>query len=157
MEGEQAAALHLRDVLVAVDGSVHADLALTQGIALAQRHHARLTVMAVAGHVTAATWGAAVDGPALQAEVDREMERILRRAVDRVPDDLPVCRVLAHGHAGPAIIHQIHKGNHDAVVVGARGLGRVGQLFGSVSRHVLHHADIAVFLAHAPVTRSHRD
>jgi nucleotide-binding universal stress UspA family protein len=29
-------------------------------------------------------------------------------------------------------------------------VGRVGALMGSVSSYVLHHADIAVFVAHAP-------
>jgi nucleotide-binding universal stress UspA family protein len=36
------------------------------------------------------------------------------------------------------------------VLLGARGVGRMGSLIGSVSQHVLHHADIAVFVAHAP-------
>jgi nucleotide-binding universal stress UspA family protein len=42
------------------------------------------------------------------------------------------------------------EGRDDAILVGARGLGRISALVGSVSRYVLHHADVAVFVAHAP-------
>ena len=42
------------------------------------------------------------------------------------------------------------EGEHDAILLGARGVGRVGSLMGSVSQHVLHHASVTVFVAHAP-------
>jgi nucleotide-binding universal stress UspA family protein len=38
-------------------------------------------------------------------------------------------------------------------MLGARGVGRVHGLMGSVSQHVLHHADTAVFVTHAPRER----
>jgi nucleotide-binding universal stress UspA family protein len=38
----------------------------------------------------------------------------------------------------------------DAILLGARGVGRIAALMGSVSQHVLHHAQTAVFVAHAP-------
>ena len=41
------------------------------------------------------------------------------------------------------------EGEHDAILLGAR-VGRVGSLMGSVSQHVLHHASVTVFVAHAP-------
>jgi nucleotide-binding universal stress UspA family protein len=137
-------------VLVAVDGSPHSDLALASAIALAQRDHARLTVMSVAVTVGAAAWSGAVSAPDLQDEVDRGTEKSLRAAVDAVPDDLPVSSVLVHGHPGQAIVEQVRNGRHDAVVLGARGVGRMGAAFGSVSQYVLHHVDVAVFVAHAP-------
>ena len=68
------------DILVAVDGSRDAALAVAAAIVAVQRNHARLTVIAVA-------------------------------------ED---------------------------------GVGRVGSLMGSVSQHVLHHASVTVFVAHAP-------
>ena len=39
---------------------------------------------------------------------------------------------------------------YDAILIGARGLGRVRSLMGSVSNYVLHNAPTAVFVAHAP-------
>lgn len=137
-------------VLVAVDGSPHADLALSRAVAMAERDHARLTVMTVAVTVGAPAWSGAISVPELQVEVDAEAQRVLRAAVDTVPDDLPLHSVFKHGHPGPEIVAQVRAGNHDAVVLGARGVGRMGSLFGSVSQYVLHHAGVAVFVAHAP-------
>jgi nucleotide-binding universal stress UspA family protein len=145
--------IRFRRVLVAVDGSPHAELALSSAIALAQRDHARLTVLTVVPNVrdsAAAAWNVPVDPMALQDEADREADRTLRAAIDAVPEDLPVCSRLRHGHAGPEIVAETVEGRHDVVVVGARGLGRIGSLVGSVSDYVLHHVKVAVFVAHAP-------
>jgi nucleotide-binding universal stress UspA family protein len=139
-----------RSVLVAIDGSPHADLALAVAIAIAQRDHARLTIITVAGTIGAAAWSGVVSPTELQAEVDHGAQKVLRAAVDAVPDDLPVSTVMPHGPAGPAIVEEVKRGRHDAVVLGARGRGRIGAAVGSVHNFVLHHADAAVFVAHAP-------
>jgi nucleotide-binding universal stress UspA family protein len=145
--------LAFRQVLVAVDGSPHSDLALQQAIALAQRDRARLTILTVVpnvGESAAMSYGAGVDPVAMQVDADRAGATALREALEAVPDDLPVTTVQRHGHAGPEIVAQAREGRHDAVVLGARGLGRIGALVGSVSQYVLHHAGVAVFVAHAP-------
>jgi nucleotide-binding universal stress UspA family protein len=61
-----------------------------------------------------------------------------------------VTKQLRHGKAGPEIVAEARAHDYDAILVGARGVGRVGALIGSVSSYVLHHADTAVFVAHAP-------
>ena len=140
-------------VLVAVDGSRHADLALAMAIALAERDRARLTILTVIPNVSesaALAYGAGVDPVALQLDADRGAEKTMRAALDAVPNDQPVESVQRRGHAGPEIVAQVKAGNHDAVVLGARGLGRIGAMFGSVSQHVLHHAGVAVFVGHLP-------
>lgn len=141
-------------VLVAVDGSPHSDLALAMAIALADRDNARLTVLTVIPHVSDGTaalaYGAPVDPVQLQEDADRGAERTMRAAIDAVPDGQPVDSVTRRGSSGSEIVAQIKDGDHDVVVVGARGLGRIGSLFGSVSQYVLHHAGIAAFVAHAP-------
>jgi nucleotide-binding universal stress UspA family protein len=140
-------------VLVAIDGSRHSDLALAMAIALGERDRARLTILTVIPNVNesaALAYGAGVDPIALQLDADRGAERTMRRALDAVPDDQPVDSIQRRGHAGPEIVAQVRAGNHDAVILGARGLGRIGAMFGSVSQHVLHHAEVAVFVGHAP-------
>jgi nucleotide-binding universal stress UspA family protein len=140
-------------ILVAVDGSRHSDLALAMALAIAERDHARLTILTVIPNVTesaALAYGAGVDPVALQGDADRGAEKTMRAALDAVPDDQPVDSVTRRGHAGPEIVAQAKEGGHDAVVLGARGLGRIGSMFGSVSQHVLHHAGIAVFVGHLP-------
>jgi nucleotide-binding universal stress UspA family protein len=143
-----------RRILVAVDGSRHSDFALASAIALAERDRARLTVLTVIPNVNEGTaalaYGAPVDPVSMQVDADRGAESTLRRAIDAVPDDQPLDCVTRRGHAGQEIVAQVKAGNHDAVIVGARGLGRIGSLVGSVSQYVLHHAGVAVFVAHAP-------
>jgi nucleotide-binding universal stress UspA family protein len=142
-----------RRILVAIDGSRHADLALAMAIALAERDRARLTILTVIPNVSetaAMAYGAGVDPIALQGDADRGAERTMRAAVDAVPDDQPVESVQRRGHAGAEIVAQVKAGDHDAVIVGARGLGRIGSMFGSVSQHVLRHAGVAVFVGHLP-------
>ena len=76
---------------------------------------------------------------------------MLREAVERIPEDIGVRSLFKRGQAGP---DRRGRGGRAAtttlILLGARGLGRVGALLGSVSNHVLHHATIAVFVAHAP-------
>jgi nucleotide-binding universal stress UspA family protein len=142
-----------RSILVAVDGSRHADLALASALAIAERDRARLTIMTVIPNVTesaAMAYGAGVNPVAMQDDADRAAEKMIRAALAEVPDDQPVESVQRRGHAGPEIVAQAREGEHDVILLGARGVGRIGSMFGSVSQHVLHHAKSAVFVAHLP-------
>jgi nucleotide-binding universal stress UspA family protein len=142
-----------RNILVAVDGSRHSDIALTMALAIAERDHARITILTVIPRVSESiplAYSAGVDPIALQADADREAAKTMRAALDEVPDDQPVESVTRQGHAGPEIVAQVRDGNHDAVILGARGVGRIGTLIGSVSQHVLHHAGVTVFVGHVP-------
>jgi nucleotide-binding universal stress UspA family protein len=86
----------------------------------------------------------------MQADADRGADRTMRTAIDDVPDEQPVDCVTRRGNAAHEIVAQVKAGDHDAVILGARGLGRIGSLVGSVSQYVLRHAGVAVFVAHAP-------
>ena len=141
-----------RDILVAVDGSTHADEALAQAIDLAESEHTRLTLIAgVPGLPPAAFVG--LSGPAfavMQADARSSAEAVLRRARDRVPDDLPVTTILTNEPIRPALIEQIKRGGHDLIAMGSRGRGAMrAALLGSVSHYVLHHTPIPVLIVHA--------
>jgi nucleotide-binding universal stress UspA family protein len=145
--------LSLRRLLVAVDGSPSGDLALRAALTVARRDRATITLLTVAPDLAAdlSRWALAAGvAPTSQDEVDREGERMLREAAALVPDDISVCTLLRRGKAGPEIVAQATEGDYDAIVLGARGVSRVGALIGSVSQYVLHHAPIAVFVAHQP-------
>jgi nucleotide-binding universal stress UspA family protein len=145
--------LRFNRLLVAIDGSANAELALAAAVTAARRDNSAITLLTVAPDVRAeaARWpgGFAVPRPP-QSELDAKAERILREAVERIPADIPVERIVRRGAPGPQIVAQSKAGRYDAILLGARGLGRISALIGSVSHHVLHHADIAVFVAHAP-------
>jgi nucleotide-binding universal stress UspA family protein len=141
-----------RNILVAVDGSAHADRALDEAIDIARGSRARLTIITGAAEPRAASMialssGAAVAlGPALL----QHAERVLRTAVDRVPDDVPVTTVLTEEPIRAAILKRIEAGRHDLVVMGSRGRGTVrSAVLGSVSHHVLHHSPVPVLIVHA--------
>jgi nucleotide-binding universal stress UspA family protein len=140
-----------RRILVAVDGSAHADAALAQAIDLAQREHAQLTVMTAVTPIpptSYATPGAAMAG--LREAVQADAEAIVRAARDRVPDDLPVRTVLTEQPVRTALIREIGKGDHDLVVMGSRGRGALrSALLGSVSHYVLQHSPVPVLIVHA--------
>jgi nucleotide-binding universal stress UspA family protein len=128
--------LRFHRLLVAIDGSKSSELALAAAVTVARRDNAALTLISV--------------DPDVVAEADSAAERALRDAADRVPQDIPVTRVVRRGKAGPAIVAAAAEEPYDAILMGARGVGRIESMMGSVSSYVLHHADTAVFVAHAP-------
>jgi nucleotide-binding universal stress UspA family protein len=145
--------LRFNRLLISVDGSANADLALSAAVTAARRDNSALTLISVApdARAEAARWPGALAAPqTTQEEFDATAERTLREAVERIPADIPVERIVRRGAAGPEIVAQSKVGCYDAILLGARGLGRISALVGSVSQYVLNHADIAVFVAHAP-------
>jgi nucleotide-binding universal stress UspA family protein len=149
--GDAAIELHFRRVLVAIDGSSASRLALAAAVTAARRDGALLTVMTGVRDVAAdaARWSAAPMVPTdSQDAADDDAERVLRAAVNSLPKDIGVRTVLRRGKAGPCIVEEADHGSYDAVFLGARGLGRIAAMVGSVSQYVVHHATTAVFIAH---------
>jgi nucleotide-binding universal stress UspA family protein len=144
-----------RNILVAIDGSAHGARALAEGVDLAQRSNAKLTLLTSVPDpsvwlVTGGAYGGQLNYETLTAETQREYSQLLEHAVAEVPEELPVTKVLAHGRAGERIIEQIESGGHDLVVMGSRGRGQVRSLLlGSVSHYVLNASPAAVLIVHA--------
>jgi nucleotide-binding universal stress UspA family protein len=140
------------NILVAVDGSPHADKALADAIDLADCEHAKLTLFTAMVRPPAIAYVGAT-GEAVTAvfqHAEAEADSVLRRARDRVPDDVSVTTVLSGEPVMTALIQQIVDGHHDIVVMGSRGRGAVrSALLGSVSHHVLRHSPAPVLIVHA--------
>ena len=136
-------------ILVAVDGSPDADEALAQAIDLAESEHTRLTLMTAVAQIPATAYLTPAIN-ALIAETEADARAVLRRASDRVPQDLPVTTILTDQPIRVALMHQIEAGCHDLVAMGSRGRGAVrSALLGSVSHYVLNHSPVPVLVVHA--------
>jgi nucleotide-binding universal stress UspA family protein len=137
-------------LLVAVDGSSHADRALAEAIDLARTQQASLTIVAA---VPGATPFASLGGfpPAtLSEEITAEFTAIIDRAVESVPEGIPVKTMLIREPAREALIEQARAGTVDLIVMGSRGRGAIrSTLLGSVSHHVINHSPIPVLIVHA--------
>jgi nucleotide-binding universal stress UspA family protein len=141
-----------QNILVSVDGSAHADAALTQAIDLARAWDGRLTILT--GVAPLAPWASYGSGGAaaasLPAELEAEAEEIVARASERVPDDVPVSTILTREPIRVALAEEIRDGDHDLVVMGSRGRGAVmAMALGSVSHYVVNHSPIPVLIVHA--------
>jgi nucleotide-binding universal stress UspA family protein len=149
--------LHVHRLLVAVDGSAAAELALRAALTAGRWDNAAITLLMVVPDVRAGAtrWAVAgtPDPAALQREMDEDANRQLRDIVARLPSDLPVKTRIRHGKPGAEICAQAKEcGEYDAILLGARGVGRVGALTGSVSTYVMHHAETTVIVVHPPRT-----
>lgn len=142
-----------RNILVSIDGSPHADQALSEAIDIAQAGRGRLTLLTAVRACPSWAYNPASAGATRQLSNDfeREAHRVMRDAVARVPDDLPVTKIITHEPIRPALLKQIEAGCHDLLVMGSRGRGTVrSSLLGSVSHHALHHSPVPVLIAHTP-------
>lgn len=140
-----------RHVLVAFDGSPEAELALDHAIAMAQVYRARLALVAVVAPPPLLAWQAPGGMRGMHETEQAELDAALRRAADRVPDDMSVTTRLLDGDPARELLRAARDGDHDVLVMGSRGRGRMtAALLGSVSNRVMHDAEIPVIVIHRP-------
>lgn len=153
-----------RNLLVCVDGSPHSDRALSEAIDLADRQNSRLTILTAVSRPPywANTPMTAAGVEPISVELEQEAKQTLCAAVDRVPEHIPVTKILSADPIRDALISQIKSGRHDLVVLGTRGRGALSaSLLGSVSHYALHHSEVPVLIVRgkgegAPETRALR-
>lgn len=131
-------------ILVAIDGSDDARAALDHAVELARDQHARLTLLTVVPPLPPA----AILGGASPGTLADCFGRALAEHRDSVPDDVSVTTRTLEGSPARQIAELAAE--HDLVVMGTHGRGRVGEaLLGSVSREVVHLSDVPVLLVRA--------
>ena len=140
-----------RHVLVAFDGSPEAELALAHAVAMAHVNRAKLRIVAVVPPPPLMAWQAPGGMQGMHDAEQKELDQYLRAAADRVPDDLSVTTQLLDGDPAREVLRASREGDHDVIVLGSRGRGRMtAALLGSVSNRVMHDADVPVIVIHAP-------
>jgi nucleotide-binding universal stress UspA family protein len=144
-----------RNLLVAVDGSEHAERALAEAVDFAKDTGAALTISTVVPDLS--TWAlggpfaAPLDFVAVHKDMVTAYQEMLDAALARVPDELNPQTVLLQGRPAQALLEQVRSGGHDLVVIGSRGRGGVkAMVLGSVSQEVLHGSSVPVLVVHLP-------
>lgn len=138
-------------ILVAFDGSPHAEAALADAVELAQVHRGRLTVITVVpvpNRWLAGVGDVPIDIGGGGESPEQACQSMLDRAVETVPADVPVTKLLKLGAAAPAILAQARDDRHDLIVMGSRGRGELRSLLlGSVSHAVLRASPVPVLVS----------
>jgi nucleotide-binding universal stress UspA family protein len=144
-----------RNILVSIDGSIHADRALGEAIDLARATQGRLTLLTAINQP--ARWASSsIPGAAATASIDLEREavEVMSLCVNRIPDDIPVTKIVSREPVRAALMHETKSGRHDLLVMGSRGRGALtASLLGSVSHYALNHSPIPVLIVHADEDR----
>nr|CAB3262604.1 uncharacterized protein LOC100180855 [Phallusia mammillata] len=146
-------------VLLAVDGSDHADKALTYYFA---NIHKEGNEVIVYSHAKIPgipkTWLGGM--PMLtHEEIDRlianhkkechDLKEKLKKKCEQYGDNITVSVESHDGGAGCNIIKKAESSEAGLIVTGTRGLGKISStVLGSVSDYVLHHAKIPVIICH---------
>ncbi|HUJ35272.1 MAG TPA: universal stress protein [Solirubrobacteraceae bacterium] len=149
-----------RNILVSIDGSEHSDRALDEAIDIARADQARLTILTAINQppVWAASAMAAGACAVTAADLEKEAVELMRRAVKRVPDDLPVTTITSRKPVRHALMCTLKSSDYDLLVMGSRGRGAVrASLLGSVSHYALNHMPIPVLIVHADADHRPRD
>ena len=144
-------------ILVAIDGSEHANRALTYALDLAEKYSASITLLSVVHHTV---YIPANDDPmnfvtpqviqdCMEAET-MQKEEILSQALEKIKKGKPTLTIttkLKEGRPADMIIETAKEENVDIIVMGSRGLGGIKQLFlGSVSDRVADEAPCPVLI-----------
>ena len=131
----------LERILVAVDGSKHADRALEYAVQIAKNFRVDLALLHVEDDKLIR-----VGGPQVLDCIGTVGECILENAARNIRG-VPFGKFLKYGNPAETIIKMAQKGNIDLIVVGSRGVSSVKRfLLGSVSDDISMHARFSVLI-----------
>lgn len=135
-----------RNILLAVDGSAHSDLAADYAGEMAAAFKATLFI--VHAYPQTSDLLGYDDFEKLVARRKSSGQTILNKVRERLADrGLTIHEDLLEGPEAEAILAAGAAQSVDLIVMGTRGLGTIeGIMFGSVSRKVTHHAPCPVML-----------
>jgi nucleotide-binding universal stress UspA family protein len=138
-----------RKPLLAYDGSAAGERALDAAIELVTGSHGRLTILSAVVQVPYLAYADAA--PEAVAEVRKnflaDAERVLCRAVDRIPRGISVTKIVSAEPIEHALLREACERDHDLVILGSRGRGPVrSALFGGVGRTMLRRCPLPVLI-----------
>ena len=136
------------NILVAVDGSPGAELAVVHAAAIARLAGGRLTLLAVVPPPRLPSAAPAIGYDPHAADAGWADQ--LRAAAEKAPPDVPVTLKLVHGRPAREIVRQAEEGCHDLVVVGCEGHGPLHGALCGTSQRVLRRSTVPVLVVRRP-------
>lgn len=137
-----------KHILVAYDGSNHAQKALKHAAGLAEAFEAKLTVIHAYATPMLNSGDMLITAPAEWAQeyVDYSM-KVLDEAKDKVPQGVNADYRNVEGYPAQAVLDYANDTGVDLIVMGSRGLGAIREfVLGSVSHNVVQHAKVPVLV-----------
>lgn len=136
-------------ILVPIDGSKHSERALETAVGMAKKFDGKVTLIHVVSPLpTLYLPVPEVDLAAAGKAVTKAGEKLLGDAKEKATaEGVKVETLLKIGHPVGEIIKTCKKGEFDMIVMGARGISGVEELFlGSVSHGVIKHVNLPVLV-----------
>jgi nucleotide-binding universal stress UspA family protein len=136
-----------KSIVVGIDGSPTAEIALEKALALARGAGGRLHIVSAYEPAAARVTGGAPSSEGFQAPSDFKVEAVLQRAVDRcTADGVDVEQHAPRGGAADALINVAQDTGADLIVIGSVGMQGPKRVFGSVPNTVSHRAPCDVLI-----------
>ena len=142
----------IKKILVAIDGSDHANRALDFALDVATKYSARVLLLTVVPPVFLPMPSLNVMKSQAVTDASNELENSFRKALSQTEErakrltSLTVFTRLEHGNPDEVIIETAKLGDFDIIVIGSRGLGRRDFALGSVSSRVAENATCPVLI-----------
>jgi nucleotide-binding universal stress UspA family protein len=139
-------------ILVAIDGSDHADNALDFAVDLAQKYSAKILLLTVVPPVFLPIPSMNVMKSQAIADASAELENSFRTVLSKTEEkvkrlsNMQLFTRLEHGHPDEVIVETAKMGNFDVIVIGSRGMSRRDYALGSVSSRVAENATCPVLI-----------
>jgi nucleotide-binding universal stress UspA family protein len=109
-------------ILVGVDDSPAACLALQRAIELAEEGHGRIGILASAPEPASVIWAGPIAVPQSRAGLCAQLEswacKCIEAAMKAIPEDVPVTKLMTRGDPAEALLREAERGDWDLVVVG---------------------------------------
>jgi nucleotide-binding universal stress UspA family protein len=137
--------IHIRKILYATDFSSYSNQAYFHAVALAEKHHASLTILYV--YVPGVSMPGSTGGPA----PDRAHWKDMLEQIRPVDPSIPVTHVLLEGDPATEIVRYAQDALMNLVVMGTHGrTGLERLLMGSVAEKVLRESPCSVLVVKLP-------
>jgi nucleotide-binding universal stress UspA family protein len=153
--------MSIRSILLAYDGTVPAQGALTEAVELARALQASLRIVTVIPIVAGAYGVELPPGPEIDSTIHKakKTQAELKARLEKEGGLPKVETILLEGDPVDRVLDEAEQHPPDLLVVGSRGLSGAGRFFlGSVSDGILHHARCSVLVVRpTPGARKHEN